>query len=352
MTSRERITLAIKHKEPDRVPIHDGLWGTTRARWAEEGLPEDTPVADFFGWEIAAFGGDNSLQLPSKVIEETDEYKIATGSDGATVRNWKSKSSTPELIDFLIKTRGDWEQYKDRMVWEPSRVDWEKQRASYEKARSKGLYCLASFYTGYTRICDMCGTDNILMAMADDPDWIRDMLMTRAELCIAITEEMLAKDFEFDCLFVYDDLGFKLRSFFSPAMYRELIMPSHKLICEFFHGHGLSTILHSCGYITELAPLIIETGYDCLQPLEVKAGNDLIELKKTYGEQLAFMGGIDVRAMADPDPAVIEKEISEKIPFAMRNGGYIYHSDHSIPDNVSFERYKYIMDLVAKYGKY
>ena len=352
MTSRERVTLAMKHKEPDRIPIQDGLWGTTLARWHEEGMPEGTPADDFFGWEIANFGGDNSMQIPSKVIEETDEIKITAGADGATVRNWKKKSSTPELIDFLIKNRSDWDQYKNQMLWQSSRVDWEKQKAKYEKALSKNLYCSATYYTGYTRICDMCGTDIVLIAMADDPDWIRDMLMVRAELCIAITEEMMAKDFEFQAVWIYDDLGFKNRSFFSPAMYEQLIMPSHKRICDFAHGHGLSTILHSCGFVTELAALIIQTGYDCLQPLEVKAGNDLVELKRRYDNELTFMGGIDVRAMADPNPSVIENEISEKIPFAMRNGGYIYHSDHSIPDNVSFERYKYIMDLVAKYGKY
>ena len=238
------------------------------------------------------------------------------------------------------------------MGWQPSRIDWDKQRERYDIACSKGLYCSATYYTGYTRICDMCGTDTVLIAMVDDPDWIRDMLLTRAELCVAITEELLAANFEFQAIWIYDDLGFKHRSFFSPAMYEELIMPSHKLICDFAHSRGLSTILHSCGYVVELAPLIIETGYDCLQPLEVKAGNDLVDMKKRYGNELAFMGGIDVRAMADPDPAVIEKEISEKIPIAMRGGGYIYHSDHSIPDNVSFERYAYVMDLVAKYGKY
>lgn len=64
------------------------------------------------------------------------------------------------------------------------------------------------------------------------------------------------------------------------------------------------------------------------------------------------MGGIDVRAMSAEDPAVIEEEIRAKVGFAKQDGGYIYHSDHSVPDDVSFEQYKRVMELVHKYGKY
>jgi uroporphyrinogen decarboxylase len=86
--------------------------------------------------------------------------------------------------------------------------------------------------------------------------------------------------------------------------------------------------------------------------LEVKAGMDLVKLKGLWGDRLAFMGGIDVRAMAHPDPKVIEQEIASKIPVAKQGGGYIYHSDHSVPDNVSFEQYSRVIELVHQYGAY
>jgi len=98
--------------------------------------------------------------------------------------------------------------------------------------------------------------------------------------------------------------------------------------------------------------MLIEAGFDCLEPLEVKAGMDLIELKKNFGDWLTFMGGIDVRAMAHLDPAVIEEEIRTKIPVAMKGGGYIFHSDHSVPHNVSFQQYEHTINLVKKYGTY
>ncbi|MBT5873041.1 MAG: hypothetical protein HOH43_06445, partial [Candidatus Latescibacteria bacterium] len=123
-------------------------------------------------------------------------------------------------------------------------------------------------------------------------------------------------------------------------------------ICDFFHRHDMPVILHSCGNIKELIPLLLEAGFDCIQPVEVKAGMDLVELKALFGDDMAFMGGIDVRAMSDSDPDVIEKEIREKIEVAKQGGGYIYHSDHSVPKDVSFEQYLRVMELVQKHGIY
>jgi uroporphyrinogen decarboxylase len=98
--------------------------------------------------------------------------------------------------------------------------------------------------------------------------------------------------------------------------------------------------------------MFVLAGFKCLEPLEVKAGMNLIELKKQFGEKLAFMGGIDVRAMANPNPDVILEEIRNKITIAKQGGGYIFHSDHSVPDNVSFQQYQRVIALVREYGRY
>ena len=131
-----------------------------------------------------------------------------------------------------------------------------------------------------------------------------------------------------------------------------MLYPAHKKICDYFGKRNIPIILHSCGCVKSFIPFFIELGVNCLEPLEVKAGMDIIELKKEYGKEIAFMGGIDVRKMSIDDPGIIENEIKTKIETAKTGGGYIYHSDHSVPDNVSFEQYKRVIDLVKKYGKY
>jgi len=147
-------------------------------------------------------------------------------------------------------------------------------------------------------------------------------------------------------------MGYRNGPFFSPRIYRNLIKPSDRRLFDFFHSHAMPVLLHSCGNVKMLLPDLIDAGLDCIQPLEVKAGMDVIELKQEFGKDLAFMGGIDVRTMADPDPSVIEREIASKITAAKVDGGYIYHSDHSIPNDVSFDQYCRVMELVHKYGEY
>jgi uroporphyrinogen decarboxylase len=97
---------------------------------------------------------------------------------------------------------------------------------------------------------------------------------------------------------------------------------------------------------------MIDAGFDCLQALEVKAGVDLGYLVKEYGKHLCFMGGVDVREWFG-DTARLEKEVREKLAIGMSNpGGYIFHSDHSLPPQVSLQNYTRVVELVKQYGVY
>jgi len=353
MTARERYLAALSHQEADRVPIHDSPWGHTVNRWHQEGLPQDQSPGAYFGYdELVGQGPDISFQLPHETLEETDTYTICRDANGNTRRTFKDHESTPELIDFTIKNRRVWEQYKPRLAWNDKRVDWENALKANREARERGAFVVYSSAIGYDRTQGIVRSDHLLLAIAEDPAWVKDMFETTVYLVITGCEEMMARGFQFDGAFMYDDLGYRKATLFSPAAFRELEFPSQKRLYDFCHRKGLPTILHSCGNVRALAPQLIEAGLDCLQPLEVKSGMDLIELKQNFGDVLALFGGIDVRAMAHPDPSVIEREISTKIPFAKRGGGYIYHSDHSVPSNVSFEQYRRVMELVHKYGSY
>jgi uroporphyrinogen decarboxylase len=205
---------------------------------------------------------------------------------------------------------------------------------------------------GYDRIQSYVATERLLTAIATEPDWVRDMYETDADLAIEMFKIMKEGGFQFDGVFLGCDLGYRNGLLFSPKHFDEQLRPTFRRLFDFFHGEGLKVLLHSCGNVKELIPFFVEDGLDCLQPLEVKAGMDLLALKREFGDKLALMGGIDVRAMADPDPTVIEKEIKTKIPAAKEGGGYIYHSDHSVPNNVSLEQYRRVMDLVREYGTY
>ena len=52
------------------------------------------------------------------------------------------------------------------------------------------------------------------------------------------------------------------------------------------------------GTSRELIPLWIEAGINVCEPIEVAAGNDIVAYRKHFGRQMAYLGGIDKRAIA------------------------------------------------------
>jgi uroporphyrinogen decarboxylase len=114
----------------------------------------------------------------------------------------------------------------------------------------------------------------------------------------------------------------------------------------------MPVIYHTDGDFRPILPSLIEIGVDCFQPLEAKAHMDLRELKPKYGDKVALMGNIDVMVLITNDRDKIEAEVAGKIPMAKKAGGYIYHSDHSIPPMVTWETYQFLMSLVERYGNY
>jgi len=352
MTSRERVILSLNHKEPDRIPMQDSPWAATIKRWKSEGFPEDADISDYFEWDLAFFGADCTPRFPVKTIEKTDRFIIQTTPQGGLRKNFRDYTTTPEIIDYPIKTKDDWKEIKKRLNPDFTRVDWVSAFYHFNEAREKGKFICYSGGFGYDILQSYMKTEQLLMTMVEDPEWVKEMIMTLAELNLVMMEFMIKNGFSFDGAFFYNDMGYRNASLFSPDTYLKTHYQADKMTYGFCHSKNMKVFLHSCGNVKELIPMLIDAGLDCLQPLEVKAGMDLIELKGKYGDKLSFMGGIDTRLMSDPDKTKIEQEIKTKIEVAKKNGGYIYHSDHSIPNIVSFQDYCLVMKLVKKYGVY
>lgn len=380
MNARERVLAALNFEEADRIPIHDTLWEVTVDRWHSEGLPGDVAPNEFFDYDMVWFGADTSPMFPVQTLSETDKYITETTSYGGVRRNHKDLSGTPELLDYPCKTRADWERIKERLVPGPERVDWEgrwaygwvaasndtapdsismRGRADWRaglpgnrRAHAAGKFTCYFAIVGYDKVQYYMNTEEALITIVTDPNWLRDMYEADADLVIAMCELMRQGGFEFDGAFLCCDLGYRNGLFFSPKHFAAQLQPTLARLFDYFHSVDMPVILHSCGRVSQLIPHLSQAGLDCLQPVEVKAGMDVVALHEEWYGKLAFMGGIDVRAMADPDPHKIEQELGSKIPLAKRGGGYIYHSDHSIPNNVSFAQYQRVLELVHSYGRY
>jgi uroporphyrinogen decarboxylase len=341
-----------EHREADRIPLIDSPWGATIERWQAEGMPEDVSYVDYFDLDrVASIGADNSPRFPTETVEETDECRIYTTSWGATLKNWKHMASTPEFIDFRVQDRESWEKAKKRMKPTRDRINWENLEENYATWEEEGYWIQAGGWFGFDITHSwFVGTDTVLLALAQDPQWCIDMFTHEMEVDLALLDMVWEAGYEFDCLRWPDDMGYKLHQFFSVDTYREVLKPVHKRAIEWAHEKGVKTELHSCGDIRPLVPELVEIGLDCLNPLEVKAGMDPLALKEEYGDRLAFHGGINAVLWDKPDK--ITEEMERVIPRMKEGGGYIFSSDHSVPSSVSLEDFRHIIQQARDLGTY
>jgi uroporphyrinogen decarboxylase len=352
MTSRERFQRMFEHRDADRVPIVDGPWTATIERWQREGMPENVSYVDYFGLDrVAHIGVDVSPRYETRIVEETDHYRIATTAWGATLKNWKHSASTPEFLDFKVTSPDAWREAKARMTPTRDRVNWDRLDQNYKIWRERGDWIEGGLWFGFDVTHSwMVGTETVLMAMIAEPEWVVDMFNHFLDMGLSLLETVWDAGYEFDAVQWPDDMGYKHSQFFSLDTYRELVKPVQKRAVDWAHARGIKARLHSCGDVNPFVPEFIDIGIDSLNPLEVKAGMDPIHLKRIYGDRLVLHGGINALLYDDFD--AIAAQVREVVPVMKESGGYIFSSDHSVPSSISLEDFGRLVALAKEVGAY
>ncbi|MBD3174451.1 MAG: hypothetical protein GF320_04680 [Armatimonadia bacterium] len=358
MTGIERMKAVLDRKPVDQTPIAVSPWGATVQRWREEGhIGAEEDVAEHFGQEIRSAGWLNSvadLDFEPVTIEETEETILRLDGNGATLRAHKLHDSTPEHVDFRVRDRTQWEQFAKPLLVETDRrrVGFEGYRHVRQYCAEKSLYFCWGGVGPFEQMHPISGHEHMLMGMALDPEWVKDMADTYADLSVRHLDLLFSEEGAPDGFFVFEDLGFKQRPFMSPDMYAGIMQPAHERLFGFAHDHGCKVIVHSCGYVEPLVPGMIEAGMDCLQAMEVKAGMHMPSLFERFGDRIAFYGGVDVRCLIRNDRQEIDTEMDEKIlPVVQGGGGYVLHSDHSEPPEVDYETMMYFVQRGRTLGR-
>ncbi|NSW57701.1 MAG: hypothetical protein HPY44_16945 [Armatimonadetes bacterium] len=358
MTSIERMVQTLALKPVDQTPVAVSPWGATVKRWRDEGhIGPDEDVQEHFGQDLRTGGWLNSvakLDFEPVLIEETDETILQLDGNGAKLRRHKLHDSTPEHVDFTVKDRATWEEHAKPFLvgLDRRRIPFESYRAAKQYAAEKERFFCWAGVAPFEQMHPVCGHEYMLMGMALDPDWVKDMVQTYTDLTINHLEVLFAEEGKPDGFFFYEDMGFKNRPFMSPQMYAEIIQPGHARLFDYAHSLGCKVIVHSCGYVEPLVPGLIEAGMDCLQAMEVKAGMDLPTLFARFGDKISFFGGVDVRCLISNDRAQIDEEMDKKIlPVVQGGGGYVLHSDHSEPPEIDYETMKYFVERGRKLGR-
>lgn len=361
MTSREIIRAIIKDKDcPERMGLYESFWPDLRPAWELQGLPDTGTMADAFDLDIHGINDEwtstDAFVGGKRVVEEDDTTYVEENGWGARMRYWKGKSGTPEHVSFALTSEQRWRRdYRERfMALDARRLgDVGQLREKYRRLTAAGRFRVYEVLFVVEIMRRAMGDIGMLEAMCLNPAWIRDFCTVLTDNIILHLEYELKEVGLPDGVWFYDDLAYSKLPFMSPVMYRELVLPNHRRFVEFCHSHGLPVILHTCGNIQPLFPDILDSGIDCLQPLEAKTGQNVVTMAKSAPRRIAYVGNLDVRAFETNDPAQVEAEVLPKLRSIREERiPYVFQSDHSIPGSVTLTTYRYALELFRRHGHY
>jgi len=263
------------------------------------------------------------------ITEISDQYDytyIRAAKDFVT-RKWHC---------FPVQTRRDWEE---RIKWRYDPRHPERFPADFE-ARCVALrerdYALRLTVNGpFWQLREWCGLENLCLLLVDDPGFAQEMVDFWADFVLQTLEPIL-KQVEMDFVQVAEDMAYKMHSMISPAMTRRFLLPVWKRWVNAIKASGCPIIsMDSDGYMAELMPLWIEAGFNCCFPVEVAAGNDIVAYRREYGRRMAYLGGLDKRALA-AGGETMRAEVLRVVPPLLKEGGFIPGCDHGVPSDVSW----------------
>lgn len=356
MNSSERIKKVLIGKIPDRVPLCEvSFWPKTIERWRKEGLPHDKDPIEFLGMDRIRFLYYRmGFYLESKILEEKDDKIIYIDEFGNKRIDWKPDSPNygiPHVIEHSLKDRNDWDRMKEYLKAEEKRIPDDLFKSYIEGRKNGDFIALTIEEPAWFILERTFGFEKALPLFIDDRDFVIEIMERVTDFNLGMCKLIFNKGIIPDALWFWSDLCYKNGMLFSPKIFKEIVMPFHKRIKKFCEENNLFLIFHCDGYVKEFIPLLIEEGIDAIQPLEARCGNDVREYKKIFGDRITLFGNISSDILST-DKERIKKEIEGKMKIAMENGRYIFHSDHSIPYTVSFENYKYAIEIAKEIGRY
>lgn len=365
----DRMNRTLRHQEADRVPVSDFFWGGFLRRWREEkGLAADADIYSYYDldWQCTLPNMDPHIRPFETLVENNEEVTVKTGF-GAVLRK-KFDQAMPAFVSFEYNTLEKLEALVFDPPADPRRYfsGGDNQIAGvgdgFERNSPPWIETVKKIHPDfpvYGSVCEahemlwrIVGSENVMYWIGEEPERLGAQIGRIGDFCVGLAEAQIeAAGGLLDGLVVWGDVAYRKCMLFSPAYWRRWFKPVVKRLVDVAHGHGLPVIYHGCGNAKKIFEDFIECGIDAYNPLEAKAGLDVVELRKELGHRLAFCGNMDVLLWAEGSFDQIRAEVLRKLE-AARGGGYIFQSDHSVPSNISAGRYEFVLNLVREYGRY
>ena len=341
-----------------------GPWRATLARWHREGLEQDKAVGQEL---IERFGIDpedrgtvtsrwpdvvNNLYCPLfdvVVVEEDESRRIVRDWDGAVRLQPKAVTQFTHVLEYPCKDRGDWERIRDQRL-DPASPErfagrW-RQTIDRRLAEDKVIRVGASGNAGiYGLPRRMFGDERLMLLFHDDPALVHEIMEYLTEFWLTIYGRV-AEVVQIDVFFLWEDMAYRGGPLIGPEMFERFMAPCYRRVQQFCGRRDIPIIsVDSDGNVERLAEWMHAVGVNELWPMEVQAGNDVIEFRKRL-PRLAMFGGFDKRILAG-GRAAIKAELERLVPLSLA-GGYIITPDHGIPDDVSWPNFLYYYEELGR----
>jgi uroporphyrinogen decarboxylase len=375
MTHRERLLAAINHREPDKVPIDlGGTFFSTMTAPAYERLRLHLGLSEDVQPTVAAYR--SRTVYPHETVLRRFDVDARPVVVGAPDAGGDRKISDTEYLDeygvtwtraheaHYINTNGPFYHLEEPTLQDLDRVRWPDP---LDAGRYRGLRERARQLHETTDFA-------VILAVGPGPvhqsqfmrgygPWLEDLLLNQmfftglmerlAEIHAGMLERALEEAHAYvDLVALADDVGTQNGPLMRPELYRQLIKPSHRRICETVRRFSKPVLFHTCGSVYALIPDFIEAGVDILNPIQVRAADmETQRLKREFGRELAFWGGIDIQeVLPRGTPAQVRDEVRRLIDDLGPGGGYVISAAHNIQPEVPPENLVTMYEAAREYG--
>ncbi|MHB1453817.1 MAG: uroporphyrinogen decarboxylase family protein [Saccharofermentanales bacterium] len=363
----ERLRKILSHQEADRIAVGEFFWTghmlKVKAKYGEDFSPYKAYDLDYI---VINPNMDPKIMQFEILMEKGDDIILKTGF-GATIKR-SGTAPMPHYDSFSIKSPEEMADFTFDSPADPRRF-FESRDDQINGVTDALTYNTPSWdsrvndfvddFAVFGSVCEVyeflwrcIGTENAMYWMMEEPEMFKAFVDRIGDFVLGLAKAQIeAGKGRLSGMYIWGDVAYRNGMLFNPITWRELFKPHVKKLIDLCHENNLMVVYHGCGNATPIYDDFVEIGLDAYNPLEVKSGLDVVEIKKKYAGRLAFVGNVDVRALESGDPDVIKKEVLYKLQ-AGQGGGWIFQSDHSVSSDVEPESYRYAIELVREYGQY
>jgi uroporphyrinogen decarboxylase len=361
--ARQRVALALDHREPDRVPIDYWATPAVNSRLLQHlGWTTQEQLLQHFDVDFRYIDGPQYCGPAPEVHADgsVDDHwgvprvrvEVGTGGFASVYR---------EVIDFPLRDAPTLDAIRAYPKWpEPDWFDYGCVAAQVAEARRTGKVVV--FMGDRMNRCAQLkpamylrGVDQILLDLALSPE-IAEYLFQKITTFYL---EYARRTFEaahggIDIFMMGDDFGTQQGLFMSPEMWRQFLRPGFQAFVDLGHRYGCRVAHHSCGSIKPIIPDLLECGLDILNPLQPDVRDmDRRELKHRFGDRLCFHGSISIQqTLPFGTPDQVRNEVRERMQTLAPGGGFIFCSAHNIQADTPTENVVALFDAYRTLGRY